>query len=121
MPNTTFHETLKYLRQTSANTYELTEPHLLYLSGDQSQAYLNAMDDDAYSGTFHNATVEIIKNNLARFFPEDWQELSLIDLGPGYPDKSIPIADYFQSKGYILHHFIPIHTGIIATIVENSF
>jgi hypothetical protein len=95
-----FQETLKYLKQSSfdSKSYELIEPHLLYLSEEQSQGYLQAMDDKSYSGSFHNAIVEIINTHLPEIFSDKLSGVSLIDLGPGFPDKTIPIADFLKNQ-----------------------
>lgn len=88
---------LKFLRKVNSETWELTEPHLLYLDEAQANKYLQAMQNDQYKGGFHAETIEIIEHNLENMFKSS-NNIDLVDLGPGYPDKSLPIALWSQDK-----------------------
>ena len=99
-------EVLKCLKRNPiTNSWELIEPHLLYLSPVQSNAYLKAMNSQKYSTGFHSDTIEIIRANCAEIVGKE--SLCLIDLGPGYPDKALPMGEYCKRNGIALH-YVPI-------------
>ncbi|MBI4370333.1 MAG: L-histidine N(alpha)-methyltransferase [Elusimicrobia bacterium] len=99
-------EILKHLQWDSENSrFLLTEPHLLYLTRAQSQSYLDAMGNPEYSSGFHSATVEVIKANLPTILGKFTRKVSLIDLGPGYPDKSLPIGEYLKKNKAELYYY----------------
>jgi hypothetical protein len=102
-------EVAKSLRAGSLEgSWLLTEPHLLYLSESQSRAYLQAMENDQYSSGFHSATVETIARNVSEMVdPVLHRKLALIDLGPGYPDKAIPIGKFCNANKIPLH-YVPV-------------
>lgn len=107
----------------------LTEPHLLYMSEDQAGSYLKAMENPDYTSSFHNPTVKIIESNLPEIFRDFGKGVSLIDLGPGYPDKSMPIAKYLRQRGIpckyvpvdISSSFLEIAKKSIAPIAEQVY
>jgi len=85
----------------------LIEPHLLYLSDEQASAYLEAMDNEEYAGAFHGPTVEIIKENLSTLLADAADGVALIDLGPGYPDKSLPMVQYLKERS-VPCRYVPV-------------
>jgi uncharacterized SAM-dependent methyltransferase len=102
-----FYETLRCLKrdETHPNKYYLLEPHLLYLSDAQSKSYLKVMKNSTYSDSFHNPTISIINANLEQIFSNITENITFIDLGPGYPDKTLPIAKYFQRLNRQFHYY----------------
>ncbi len=100
MNTSLFLETVSHLKKDpqKINHYCLTDPHLLYLSSKQSNAYIGVTKNDKYYNTFHKESLDIIHSNLGNITPTQGT-FSLIDLGPGYPDKSLPIAHYMKKKG----------------------
>lgn len=105
--NSHFKETIKYLKPhpINKNCFYLKEAHLLYLSESQSKTYLDAMESPDYSNTFHTDVEEIISKNLNEMFHNNYKEISILDLGPGYPDKTIPIVKYFQSENVPINYY----------------
>lgn len=99
-----YNTVLSKLRRTSDSTWELTEPHLLYLDSAQSEDYLKVMQDKNYSTGFHNDTVELIESHLPDLFPHS-TDISIIDLGPGYPDKSLPMAKFLKNRGQHVFYY----------------
>ncbi len=100
-----FDEVSRHLRQVSERMWELTEPHLLYLDSEQSDQYLQVMQDRQYATTFHNDTVQLIHAHLDELFADPAAAISLIDLGPGYPDKSLPIAQFLKARSQAVHYY----------------
>ena len=94
-------EILSHLAQDQSNSakFYLIEPHLLYTSDEQAKGYLKVMKSPQYTSGFHDPTVETIIQNLENLFGNHSKKLSFIDLGPGYPDKALPIAKYFKKQG----------------------
>jgi len=95
-----FQETIQCLKPDPkrAGYFLLNEPHLLYLSDEQADIYLDAMESEDYSSSFHGPTVDTIKSNLPDIFSNIGEGVSLIDLGPGYPDKSLPMVRYLKDQ-----------------------
>jgi hypothetical protein len=115
MRNKYFQQTAACLRTdpTRQGHFLLTEPHLLYMSDEQADSYLEAMHDPDYTSSFHCPTVKLIESNLPGIFENLGEAISLIDLGPGYPDKSIPMAKYLKEHG-VQCTYIPVD-------ISNSF
>lgn len=94
------HKVLPYLKvdKKRKGYFLLNEPHLLYLSDEQSNLYLDVMKSEDYSASFHGPTVEIINKALSDLFSETGKGVTLIDMGPGYPDKSLPMVRYLKDR-----------------------
>lgn len=109
MKKSYFQQTVEGLRPDPERQgyFLLTEPHLLYMSNDQAKSYLEAMEDPEYAASFHCPTVKLIESNLPGIFRNVGGSVSLIDLGPGYPDKSIPMARYLKEHG-VRFTYIPV-------------
>ena len=95
-----FKQTIKHLiaDERGYHRYFLTDPHLLYLSDQQSGTYLDVMQTPQYTNRFHSSTVEIINDNLERLCRGEGDTRTFIDLGPGYPDKTLPMVKYLRSQ-----------------------
>lgn len=100
MSGNLFRETIQYLKPDPGRGgyFLLTEPHLLYLSDEQADTYLDVMKSEDYASSFHGPTVEIIVSNLPLIFSDIEVGVALIDLGPGYPDKSLPMVRYLKGQ-----------------------
>lgn len=100
-----FKEVKCHLRQVDRNLWELTEPHLLYLDDTQANHYLKVMQDQSYSKSFHNETVQLIEEHLDELFNTKARAVSLIDLGPGYPDKTLPMAQFLKERSTDVYYY----------------
>ncbi|MCX5783844.1 MAG: L-histidine N(alpha)-methyltransferase, partial [Elusimicrobia bacterium] len=104
--NLLFDETIKYLeKESGTNKFYLTQPHLLYLSDEQSDDYLKLMANSKYHGKFHAPTLSIVEDNIDSIARHTKNQVSLIDLGPGFPDKSLPIIKYLKSKNIATRYY----------------
>jgi uncharacterized SAM-dependent methyltransferase len=129
MTSALFDEVLRRLKPDlhRPGYFLLNEPHLLYLSDEQSELYLDAMKSEDYSSSFHGPTVAILKANLDAIFADVGRAVSLIDLGPGYPDKSLPIVAFLKGRGIactyvpvdISRKFLDLAAGTVAPLVER--
>ncbi len=96
-------EILKHLRPSQGRyRLEITSPHVLYLSEEQSDGYLAAMANRDYSG-FHSETAIAIERHAAEIIGPS-RAVQLIDLGPGFPDKAIPLGRHCRSRGVKLRY-----------------
>lgn len=69
-------------------------PKNLYLTDAQGKAYLEMMGDPRYASKFHDKTETLISEHAAEIASHFSDERVLIvDLGPGYPSKTLPIVD----------------------------
>src|SRR4051812_16533992 len=104
-----FDETFKHLTPYpgKSNSFLLIEPHLLYLGAQQADDYLELMKNPKYAESFHSDTVKLIQREVLQLFPGNLKGVTLIDLGPGYPDKSLPIAASLINRKIALD-YIPV-------------
>ncbi len=77
---------------------------MLYLDADQAQSYLNVMKNQKYSTGFHSEVVSLISSYVEDLVGSV-KTLDLIDLGPGYPDKAIPIAQHCKAHKIKMSYF----------------
>lgn len=97
---------IKCLKREGVDRWLLTEPHLLYLETVDAQNYLEAMKTSRYSSGFHSDAVKII-TKYSGLIVGTRSRLCLVDLGPGYPDKTLPIAQYCKDKLVSLQ-YVPV-------------
>jgi len=100
-------EIIADFKQISSHQWSLAEPHLLYLEDNQVASYLKTMENKSYSGGFHSEMVEILSNNIPKVF-KGVSEINLVDLGPGYPDKSLLIGKGYKNKGILNYYPVDI-------------
>lgn len=101
-----YEETKKFLKKTADGVWEITSPHVLYLSSDQGKAYSSNKADPAYN-SFHDETVQIIDRHKQEILSLLGDRLTLIDLGPEYPDKTLPLIKEFQRQNKSLD-YVPV-------------
>eukprot|EP00760_Papus_ankaliazontas_P011056 PhM_4_TR14640/c0_g1_i1/m.34006 len=84
-------------------SYELIEPHLLYLTDEQSQHYaeIQTAASSTYKDGFHRDTIELIEANVGVVPPLPSTSMLIVDLGPGYPDKTLPIVEHAHHNGVV--------------------
>ncbi len=99
-------EIIKYLKEDGSGKWLLIEPHLLYLQADSAKSYLRAMANSKYATGFHSETVKVIASRTNDIVGDE-RHLCLVDLGPGYPDKAVPIASYCKEK-QIKFDYVPV-------------
>ncbi len=85
----------------------LDEPFWLYLTDPQADTYLSLMGDDTYSSPFHAPARDLIENNTSDIVADLPPPILLLDLGPGYPDKSLPIISYLADS-HISCRYCPV-------------
>jgi|ERR1041385_7510360 uncharacterized SAM-dependent methyltransferase len=85
----------------------LDQPSNLYLSEDQANVYLNLMDDPRYAEAFHDPVKMIISAARNMIVAGLKEPIDILDLGPGYPDKTFPILDLFKS-GNLTGRYVPV-------------
>lgn len=96
-------EVLRYIDKGQGNhDLVVTSPHVLYLSDAQADNYLEAMDNEDYSG-FHSETTKLIEKHAGEIVGHP-KGLYLVDLGPGFPDKAIPLGEYCRRAGVALSY-----------------
>ena len=98
---------LKYLIKNADDDWHFHKPHLLYQEGEQADAYLQAMKNPEYSDSFHSETVKIIAENKDKIFGIS-PEISLIDLGPGYPDKALAAAKWLNENSSLDYYPVDV-------------
>jgi uncharacterized SAM-dependent methyltransferase len=79
----------------------------MYLTAAQAQSYLVLMKDDTYRTPFHDP----IKNLFGKYAGDLLEfldgPLALIDLGPGFPDKTLPLFAYLK-RSPIACTYVPV-------------
>lgn len=83
----------------TGGTIWLDQPFNLYLSDKQADAYLAAMATPQYVTAFHDPLAQLIEDHadvLTRRFDG---AIAFVDLGPGKPDKSLPLLRALRKSG----------------------
>jgi len=103
---------LKHLKkEPNRDRWLLSEPQLLYLAREQSQTYLKALSSKHYSSSFHSETVSLVQSHVKQIVGNQ-KKLSLVDLGPGFPDKAVPIASNCKRYG-VDFEYLPVDVSEI--------
>jgi hypothetical protein len=82
---------------SDGHTLWLHRPANLYLIEKQADMYLKLMSQP-YGDGFHAKIRSLIATHREDLLAGFGQRLDLIDLGPGYPDKSFPLLWYMQQQ-----------------------
>ena len=99
-------ETRTHFRKTAAGLFEITSPHVLYLSQEQAVAYSGNKQDDDYR-SFHDETVLLARRHAVDITATMPNDFALIDLGPEYPDKTIPVLEQAALSAKSCH-YLPV-------------
>ena len=86
---------------------ELRQPYNLYLQDRQADLYLKMMHYAPYKNSCHEAIRELIAEHRTELLGTDTKSIEIIDLGPGYPDKTFPLLDAVRARG-IQCRYIPV-------------
>jgi uncharacterized SAM-dependent methyltransferase len=86
---------------------DMRQPYNLYLQDRQAELYLKMMDYTPYTNSCHKAIRELIAENRAELLSTDMKSLEIIDLGPGYPDKTFPLLECAPAQG-LNSRYIPV-------------
>lgn len=79
-------------------TIWLDQPQNLYLTGKQANTYLDLMRDKEYSKNFHNPLRDLLSRKKELLLENLIEPICIIDMGPGYPDKTLPLFAYLKKK-----------------------
>ena len=82
-------------------------PKNLYLNTKQAEKYLDLMKLDDYSTAFHDAIRESMDQFSAALIAELQQPARIFDLGPGFPDKTIPLIKHLRVRR-VKHQYVPV-------------
>jgi hypothetical protein len=85
----------------------LDRPFNLYLLERQADSYLGLMRSAVYGEGFHATIRTLIEENSAALLAGLRPPLDLIDLGPGYPDKTLPLLSRMCREG-IRGRYVPV-------------
>lgn len=94
-------------KRPRAKTLWLDHPANLYLTQYQSDVYLQLMADKDYPRVFHDPVKELFQQNRDSILVGLRPPIDIIDLGPGYPDKTLPLLDLFRARG-LAGRYIPV-------------
>lgn len=107
-------------RDQAITTIRLDEPFNLYLVDDQAELYLETIATTPFERQLYRPLVALLQEYAGDLIdlPAGTQ-VDFIDLGPGLPDKSLPLIDYVDAHypGFryvpvdISSHFLEITTG----------
>jgi hypothetical protein len=78
----------------------IAQPHLLYISDRQAELYEKATTrNPRYASALDRPVIALLKKHMHEIFSTVGQIVNFIDLGPGYPTKSLLIVDYLLARG----------------------
>lgn len=102
-----YDETREYLHKVNSGLWEIISPHVLYLSPNQGETYSSMKENEDYN-RFHDETIQIIEGKKKEILAHlDTNHLTLIDLGPEYPDKTLPLMKEMHSTGHPID-YLPV-------------
>jgi len=85
---------------------KLSMPHFLYQTTAQAKAYEEATHrSTAYLKTLDKPISKLIEDNIEGLCEDLSKEIHFIDLGPGYPSKSLQIIDEIIKQGNLVTYF----------------
>jgi len=90
-----------------AYTLWLDNPFNLYLIDRQAEVYLGLMQLSSYGEGFHATIRKVIERNSDSIISKLAAPLNVIDLGPGYPDKTFPLLERMRTE-----HLVGCYTPV---------
>lgn len=112
-------------RRAHQGTIHLDRPFNLYLSQKQAKAYLRLMGTDEYRHPLHDPVRTLFEKHAATLLPGKGK-IDLLDLGPGYPDKSLALLKHLRRRGDdclyvpvdINKHFLDVASAAVVNYVS---
>lgn len=95
---------MQFREDPNRRVFWLDDPAGLYVTEDQARAYLTIMDRDVYSGAFHSPIRRLLTEQACAFLPHGEGTVSFVDLGPGYPDKSLGLIGELVERRKLRHY-----------------
>jgi uncharacterized SAM-dependent methyltransferase len=95
------------VRPAAPLVLDLSQPYNMYLTPAQAQSYLALMKDDTYRTPFHDPIKNLFGKHTRRILQLLDGPLALIDLGPGFPDKTLPLFAYLK-QSLIACTYVPV-------------
>jgi hypothetical protein len=110
--------------ETRPATLWLDKPYNLYLTRDQADAYLDAMEQPQYVSAFHDPLLGLIRAKADTLILPVSDHVAFLDLGPGRPDKSVPLLNAL-ARAAAECEYIPVDINrtfldIAAAVVGSS-
>jgi uncharacterized SAM-dependent methyltransferase len=90
-----------------SSTVWLDNPFNLYLIDRQAEVYLGLMQSPSYGEGFHATIRKLIEQNSAPIVSSLAAPLDVVDLGPGYPDKTFPLLDRMRAE-HLAGCYVPV-------------
>jgi len=88
-------------------TVWLDNPFNLYLIDRQAEVYLGLMHSSSYGKGFHATIRKLIEQNSESIISKLAGPLNVIDLGPGYPDKTFPLLERMRTE-HLAGRYTPV-------------
>ncbi len=97
----------------------LDRPYNLYLVHDQAELYLETIATAPFERQLYRPLIHLLQSEAGTMLADLGPNIDLIDLGPGLPDKSLPLVDFLDSssRGFryipvdISSHFLSLTTS----------
>ncbi len=81
-------------------------PHYLYQTTEQSRAYEAATNENiSYQKNLDQPISNLITGNIESLCKDLDKKIYFIDLGPGYPSKSLTLIDTMKNLGHKITYF----------------
>ncbi len=102
--NTEIHDaTIGGVRRGRNGSVLITDPADLYRDVGSAKHYLRARRSKTYSSGFHADGIELTTAHIPLFFPR--RNVRLFELGPGYPDTTLPVMRAAEAAGVNLSYW----------------
>ena len=90
---------LKQLRERKLDSPKIilmNKPFNLSLTDDQADTYIKTIEDEIFKKQIYYPFKKLLKKQTENILAKIEGDLDFIDLGPGYPDKTLPLLQYLS-------------------------
>ena len=102
-----FTQQIKYKRLDRPKIILMNKPFNLYLTEKQADTYIKTIEDELFERHIYYPFKEILKNQTENILKNIKGDVEFFDLGPGYPDKTLPLLQFLESSTTSLK-YIPV-------------
>lgn len=92
-----FKEYFKKQLNNNSKVIDLTNPIYLYITKKQANLYIDTINSKQFQSQLHYPIKYLINKNIEKIIELTTENIDVIDLGPGLPDKTSTIVDYIKS------------------------
>ena len=93
--------------EPSQRIFSMAAPFNLYLHDTQADLYIDTIRDPVFRRAIYDPLLHTIQTNASSLVPPPGLDVDFIDLGPGFPDKSLPLVELVATTARSIR-YIPV-------------